>query len=65
VPPYGSVDAEGLFSRASVDLWRRVAEDRHLTYRFIAVAKTSNSTKERDFSVDSLQVQQTAIRRFN
>jgi ABC-type amino acid transport substrate-binding protein len=39
VPPYGSVDAEGLFSGASVDLWRRVAEDLHLTYRFIAVAQ--------------------------
>src|SRR5271166_653599 len=38
-PPYGSVDAEGLFSGASVDLWRRVAEDLHLTYRFIAVAQ--------------------------
>src|SRR6516162_6239856 len=39
VPPYGSVDPEGLFSGASVDLWRRVAEDLHLTYRFIAVAQ--------------------------
>ncbi|HKM70988.1 MAG TPA: transporter substrate-binding domain-containing protein, partial [Stellaceae bacterium] len=39
VPPYGSVDTEGLFSGASVDLWRRVAEDLHLTYRFIAVAQ--------------------------
>jgi ABC-type amino acid transport substrate-binding protein len=39
VPPYGSVDAEGLFSGASVDLWRRVADDLHLSYRFIAVAK--------------------------
>ena len=39
VPPYGWVDAEGLFSGASVDLWRRVAEDLHLTYRFIAVAQ--------------------------
>jgi hypothetical protein len=39
VPPYGSVDAEGLFSGASVDLWRRVAEDLHLTYRLIAVAQ--------------------------
>jgi len=39
VPPYGSVDAEGLFSGASVDLWRRVAEDLHLTYRFIAVGQ--------------------------
>jgi polar amino acid transport system substrate-binding protein len=39
LPPYGSIDAEGLFSGASVDLWRRVAEDLHLTYRFIAVAQ--------------------------
>jgi len=39
VPPYGSVDPEGLFSGASVDLWRRVAEDLHLTYRFIAVGQ--------------------------
>jgi ABC-type amino acid transport substrate-binding protein len=39
VPPYGSIDAEGLFSGASVDLWRRVADDLHLTYRFIAVAQ--------------------------
>ncbi|MBV8334907.1 MAG: transporter substrate-binding domain-containing protein, partial [Alphaproteobacteria bacterium] len=39
VPPYGSVDAQGLFSGASVDLWRRVAEDLHLTYGFIAVAQ--------------------------
>src|SRR5262249_18066774 len=42
VPPYGSVDAEGLFSGASVDLWRRVAEDLHLTYRFIAVAQVAD-----------------------
>jgi polar amino acid transport system substrate-binding protein len=28
-----------MFSGASVDLWRRVAEDLHLTYRFIAVAQ--------------------------
>jgi ABC-type amino acid transport substrate-binding protein len=39
VPPYGSVDAEGLFSGASVDLWRRVADDLHLTYRFVAVVQ--------------------------
>ena len=39
VPPYGSVDAEGLFSGASIDLWRRVADDLHLSYRFIAVAQ--------------------------
>jgi polar amino acid transport system substrate-binding protein len=35
--PYGSVDAEGLFSGISVDLWRRVAEDLHLNYRFASV----------------------------
>jgi polar amino acid transport system substrate-binding protein len=35
--PYGSVDAEGLFSGISVDLWRRVAEDQHLNYRFNSV----------------------------
>ncbi|MBV8472930.1 MAG: transporter substrate-binding domain-containing protein, partial [Hyphomicrobiales bacterium] len=39
VAPYGSVDAEEMFSGASVDLWRRVAEDLHLNYRFIAVAQ--------------------------
>src|SRR5262245_47974459 len=39
VSPYGSVDAAGLFSGVSVDLWRRVAEDLHLTYRLIAVAR--------------------------
>jgi polar amino acid transport system substrate-binding protein len=37
--PYGSVDAEGLFSGASVDLWRRVAEDLRLNYRFTAVSQ--------------------------
>ena len=42
VPPYGSVDAEGLFSGASVDLWRRVADDLHLAYRFIAVAQMAD-----------------------
>jgi ABC-type amino acid transport substrate-binding protein len=35
--PYGSVDAAGLYSGVSVDLWRRVAEDLGLTYRFTAV----------------------------
>src|SRR5580698_1801064 len=39
VAPYGSVDAAGLFSGASVDLWRRVADHLHLTYRFIAVVQ--------------------------
>jgi hypothetical protein len=42
VPPFGSVDAGGWFSGASVDLWRRVAEDLHLTYRFIAVAQMAD-----------------------
>ena len=35
--PYGSVDATGLFSGVSVDLWRRVAEDLGVDYRFISV----------------------------
>lgn len=39
VAPYGSVDPEGLFSGVSVDLWRRVAEELHLNYRFTAVAQ--------------------------
>jgi ABC-type amino acid transport substrate-binding protein len=34
VAPYGSVDAQGLYSGVSVDLWRRVAEDLGLSYRF-------------------------------
>jgi ABC-type amino acid transport substrate-binding protein len=34
VAPYGSVDAGGLFSGASVDLWGRVGEDLRLDYRF-------------------------------
>jgi polar amino acid transport system substrate-binding protein len=37
VAPYGSVDAEGLYSGISVDLWRRVAEDQGLTYHLEAV----------------------------
>jgi polar amino acid transport system substrate-binding protein len=35
--PYGSVDAQGLYSGVSVDLCRRVAEDLGLSYRFEAV----------------------------
>ncbi len=35
--PYGSADAQGLFSGVSVDLWRRVAEDLALPYRLTAV----------------------------
>jgi polar amino acid transport system substrate-binding protein len=40
--PYGSVDAEGLFSGVSVDLWRRVAENLHLNYRFTSVPQMSD-----------------------
>jgi polar amino acid transport system substrate-binding protein len=35
--PYGSVNADGTFSGASVDLWRRVAETAGLQYNFVAV----------------------------
>ncbi len=37
--PYGSVDPAGLFSGVSVDLWRRVAEDLHLAYNLVSVAR--------------------------
>jgi ABC-type amino acid transport substrate-binding protein len=37
VAPYGSAGADGLFSGASVDLWRRVAEELRLPYRFTLV----------------------------
>lgn len=36
--PYASRDANGLFWGASVDLWRRVAEDRHWNYDLTLVA---------------------------
>jgi polar amino acid transport system substrate-binding protein len=36
--PYAARDANGLFWGASVDLWRRVAEDRHWTYDMTLVA---------------------------
>lgn len=39
VPPYGSVGPDGLFYGASVNLWRRVAEDLHWSYRFTSVSK--------------------------
>jgi ABC-type amino acid transport substrate-binding protein len=39
LPPYGGVAANGAFEGASVDLWRRVAEQEGLAYRLIAVAK--------------------------
>lgn len=39
VEPYGSADPNGLFTGASVDLWRRVADDLHLNYRFILVLR--------------------------
>ena len=39
VAPYGSVGPDGLFSGASVDLWRRVAEDLHWRYQLILVSR--------------------------
>jgi polar amino acid transport system substrate-binding protein len=36
--PYGSLERNGLFSGASVELWRRVAEDRRWQYEFQSVA---------------------------
>jgi polar amino acid transport system substrate-binding protein len=36
--PYGSLERNGLFSGASVELWRRVAEDRRWQYKFQSVA---------------------------
>src|SRR5579863_6791439 len=36
--PYGSLQPNGLFSGVSVDLWRRVAEDRRWQYEFQSVA---------------------------
>ena len=37
--PYGSVGPDGLFSGASVDLWRRVAEEMHWRYQFTLVSR--------------------------
>jgi polar amino acid transport system substrate-binding protein len=37
--PYGSVGLDGLFSGASVDLWRRVAEEMHWRYQFTLVSR--------------------------
>jgi polar amino acid transport system substrate-binding protein len=37
--PYGSVALDGLFSGASVDLWRRVAEEMHWRYQFTLVSR--------------------------
>jgi hypothetical protein len=37
VEPYGGQDREGLFVGASVDLWRRVAEDLNWQYRLTLV----------------------------
>ena len=39
VAPYGWVGRDGLFSGLSVELWRRVAEDLHLTYRLTLVSQ--------------------------
>jgi polar amino acid transport system substrate-binding protein len=36
--PYGSLERNGLFSGASVELWRRVAEDQRWRYAFKSVA---------------------------
>jgi polar amino acid transport system substrate-binding protein len=36
--PYGSLQRNGVFAGVSVDLWRRVAEDRHWPYEFQSVA---------------------------
>jgi polar amino acid transport system substrate-binding protein len=39
VEPYGGRDRDGLFTGASVDLWRRVAEDRHWQYELTLVSR--------------------------
>ena len=39
VAPYGSAGRDGLFFGASVDLWRRVAEDLHWHYQFTLVSR--------------------------
>jgi polar amino acid transport system substrate-binding protein len=39
VEPYGGRDRDGLFTGASVDLWRRVAEDRHWQYDLTLVSR--------------------------
>lgn len=38
VPPYGYVDTDGSISGASVDLWRRVAEQMEWHYQLIPIA---------------------------
>ena len=37
--PYGSVGPDGLFSGASADLWRRVAEEMRWRYQFTLVSR--------------------------
>ncbi len=39
VPPYGSVDANGVLSGVSVDLWRRVAEQLGWEYKLMPVSQ--------------------------
>ena len=39
VEPYGGQSRDGLFSGASVELWRRVAEDRNWQYQLILVPR--------------------------
>jgi ABC-type amino acid transport substrate-binding protein len=40
--PYGGQRSDGLFVGASVDLWRRVAEDRHWRYQLTLVSQMEN-----------------------
>jgi ABC-type amino acid transport substrate-binding protein len=42
VEPYGGQDREGLFVGASVDLWRRVAEDLNWQYRLTLVSQMND-----------------------
>jgi|GEM_PF-7060708 len=39
VEPYGGRDRDGLFNGASVDLWRRVAEEQHWQYELTLVSR--------------------------
>jgi ABC-type amino acid transport substrate-binding protein len=42
VAPYGGRSDEGMFTGASVDLWRRVAEQLHWQYRLIPVSQMND-----------------------
>ncbi|MBK0835290.1 transporter substrate-binding domain-containing protein, partial [Escherichia coli O25b:H4-ST131] len=39
VEPYGGKGSDGLFDGASVELWRRVAEDCHWPYQLTLIAR--------------------------